>query len=80
MSFKEALKSRIEFSLDRYKHEQISLYLKESIKYTVESTIRDFLQYFPGFDERFLNTQISFDGSDVHVQLSDELIDYLETL
>lgn len=81
MSFKEAIEDRIMFELDKYKGEQTSLCLKESIKYTVGSVIWNFIQdYNLMFDERFLNTQITFYGGDVHVQLSDEFIDYLETL
>lgn len=80
MSFKEAIKDRIEVELEKYVGEQTSLGLKESIKHTVESTIRGLLQDFPGFDERFLNTEITFDGSDVHVQFSDEFIEYLESV
>ncbi len=48
--------------------------------HTVESVIWNFIQdYNLMFDERFLNTQITFDGDIVHVQLSDEFIEYLES-
>ena len=80
MSLKEVLENRIKFELDKYKGEQTSLCLKESIKYTVGSVIWNFIQdYNLMFDERFLNTQITFDGDIVHVQLSDEFIEYLES-
>lgn len=80
MSLKEVLKNRIEFSLSEYKGEQTSLCLRGCVKYKVDSTIRDFIHdFYLMYDERFFNTQITYDGSDINVQLSDELIDYLET-